>query len=140
MFFEAIKKRYFYLARLHTYCQHNLTHTNKICKNFTVSLVSSRSTASYFFFISLFMYKYESQQVGSKLIILRIWKKLSQPKSVQFWIPMGMPSWQVQKNLGVCLALWRLGGCLCLQKVGFLKVPFFTLKSGFLAILTPLLL
>ena len=81
-----------------------------------------------------------SQQVGGKLIILRIWKKLSQPKSVQFWIPMGMPSWQVQKNLGVCLALWRLGGCLCLQKVGFLKVPFFTLKSGFLAILTPLLL
>ena len=53
---------------------------------------------------------------------------------------MGMPSWQVQKNLGVCLALWQLGGCLCLQKVGFLKVPFFTLKSGFLAILTPLLL
>ena len=81
-----------------------------------------------------------SQQVGGKLIILRIWKKLSQPKSVQFWIPMGMPSWQVQKNLGVCLAVWRLGGCLCLQKVGFLKVPFFTLKSGFLAILTPLLL
>ena len=58
-----------------------------------------------------------SQQVGGKLIILRIWKKLSQPKSVQFWMPMGMPSWQVQKNLGVCLALWRLGGCLCLQKV-----------------------
>ena len=81
-----------------------------------------------------------TQQVGGKLIILRIWKKLSQPKSVQFWIPMGMPSWQVQKNLGVCLAVWRLGGCLCLQKVGFLKVPFFTLKSGFLAILTPLLL
>ena len=44
------------------------------------------------------------------------------------------------KKMGVSLTVWRLVLNMCLQKEGFAKVPFWPLKSGFLVILTPLLL